>query len=212
MTRAVPKHPMMAGSAAGANSVTGYVTGVDGNVAKVIVPGGNEITVRIDRLRGKSIAPKAGETWILDQPYGSGWMFAVCLGYKGSDEPPEWLAAMLLGSWVNASPLGAWTPGSGLYSPAGFCRDEWNWVSLRGTVTAGTITNDLSTAGPIAADIFRLPAGYRPSVTGQLVFPVASASTAGVGQVLVMPDGYVRATYGDATALSLDGVRFLAAQ
>jgi hypothetical protein len=62
----------------------GRVLGVDGNIAQVQLPTGQIVTVRVDMLRGKSGAPKAGEVWILDQVYGQ-WLFAVPVGVLGVD-------------------------------------------------------------------------------------------------------------------------------
>jgi hypothetical protein len=193
-------------SASGASYTTGIVLGIAGNVAQVRLSTGNQVVnVRTDMTRGKSAPVAAGDIWILDQPYGLGWMFAVCLGYQGT---LSWTSATLLGAWHNFSTPGTWTPGSGLFAPASYLQDATGWVQLRGTVAGGTITGS-SVAGPISADILQLPAGSRPASDGQLLFPTYAA---GPGAVLVTPGGYVRAYAGTAIQVPLDGVRFLAAQ
>ena len=75
----LPNIPTMGG---GASSSKGDVIGVDGVTAEVRLAIGTTIKVRTDYLRGKGAAPRAGETWILDQFYGH-WMFAICVGYRG---------------------------------------------------------------------------------------------------------------------------------
>jgi hypothetical protein len=62
----------------------GRVLGVDGTIAQVQLTTNQIVTVRVDMLRGKSGAPKAGEVWILDQVYGQ-WLFSVPVGVLGVD-------------------------------------------------------------------------------------------------------------------------------
>lgn len=204
------KRNSLNGSASGASFVVGHVLGVTGNVAEVRLSLGDKVVkIRADLMRAKGASVQAGDTWILDQPYGLGWMFAVPISYPGMDKASQWQSASLLGAWVNTSAVGVWVPGSGRYSPASYYKDALGWVSLRGTVSGGTVTGS-SAAGPISADVLQLPVGYRPSTAGQALFP--TVSNGAFGAVLVMPDGYVRAYAGSATALNLNGVRFLAEQ
>lgn len=204
------KRPQTAStSASGASFVRGVIEDIVGNVATVRLSTGNQIVhVRTDLLRAKGAAPQIGENWLLDQPYAAGWMFAVPVGYGGLNAAPEWTAATLLGAWTNYSAPGPWTAGSGLYSPAGYLKDDAGVVWLRGAVAGGTVTAS-DAAGPIAADILQLPVGYRIGPDGQRLFPTYGSAA---GAVLVMPDGYVRAYAGSATRFSLDGVSFLAEQ
>lgn len=140
--------------------------------------------VSITPRRGKGGIPAKGETWVLDQTYGS-WMFAVLL-----DPPrlPDWIPSVLLAPWAGA--------------PVGYLLDSSGMVRLRGTVAAG-VASTSTAAGPIAADVFRLQKGYRPEISA--VFPVASNHS--YGEITVLPDGYVRASAG-AVNWSLDPVAF----
>lgn len=205
----VKRYGHSSSSASGASFAIGVVLGVEGNVAQVRLNVANKIEkVRTDMMRSKGARVRAGETWILDQPYGMGWMFAVPMAYNGLDTAPSWVQPTLLGAWVNFSTPGTWTPGSGLYAPASYLLGDDGWVTLSGHVKSGTVSAS-SAAGPIAADIFQLPVGCRPGNAGQRLFSTYGAAA---GAILVMPDGYVRAYAGNAAQVSLDGVRFLAEQ
>lgn len=209
MSHPVKKPTPSSMSASGAAATRGIVTGIVNNVAQVrLDPGNKTINVRVDMMRAKGVSPKAGESWLFDQPFGNGWWFACPLSYPGLDKAVTWSTPTLLGAWVDFSAPGTWTPGSALYSPAGYYREESGWVSLRGTVKSGTVTNS-SAAGPISADVFQLPAGCRLGTHGQQIFQTYGSAACAV---LVMPDGYVRAYAGSNAQFSLDGVRFLAEQ
>jgi hypothetical protein len=86
------------------------------------------------------------------------------------------------------------------YSNAAYYKDKEGRVQLRGVVgNAGSITN---------STIFILPAGYRPSSSGILVFPVLNNNNA--ARVDVFPDGSVKVIAGTAGWISLDGISFRA--
>lgn len=140
--------------------------------------------VSIIPRRGKGAVPAVGETWMLDQNYGS-WMFAVLLSLPG---PPDWIPSALLSPWVGAVSL---------------LLDAFGVVRLRGLVTGGTASVSTA-AGPLAADILQLPPGYLSGPVAA-VFPVASNHA--YGEVTVRPDGYVRASAGSVN-WSLDPIAF----
>ena len=194
-------------SGSGASYVNGRVLSVVGNIARVRLALGNkEVQVRADIMRAKGVSPQAGENWVLDQVFGVGWMFAAIIGYSGMDAL-TWAAPTLLGSWSNSS-SGTWTDSNGVYAPAGYLREDSGWVVLRGTVSGPSSTNS-NAPGPISADIFQLPEGFRPSPDGQLRFTTV-VQTGASGVAMVRPDGFVRAISGNPALTSLDGIRFLA--
>lgn len=98
-----------------------------------------------------------------------------------------WNAPTLINSWVNF--------GAG-FNPAGYFKDPFGVVHLRGTVKSGTVGND----------IFILPAGYRPANTEIL----ACVSNGVLGIIEVSSGGNVNATAGNNTYFSLDGLTFRA--
>jgi len=101
----------------------------------------------------------------------------------------QWNAPTLLNSWVNyGSP----------FNPAGYWKDPFGVVHLRGTIKLGTI-------GSLA---FLLPVGYRPVNTELLV----CISNGAVGRVSVSGAGGVNPDAGNNTYVSLDGLTFTAAQ
>jgi hypothetical protein len=193
-------------SSSGADIIACKVLSVAGNVAKVMLQYGHRVeSVRTDVLPAKGAKPQAGESWILDQRLGQGWYFAAVLDYAGIDAL-DWLTPILLGSWANTS-SGPWSASNGAYAPVGFARDGLGEVVLRGTATGPT--NNSDAPGPIAADIFQLPDGYRPGSAGQLRFGVMSGNNT-IGSIVVRPDGFVRAVNGSNQSISLDGIRFRA--
>lgn len=153
------------------------------NVALVVLSTGQHVRVRADMLRGKSAAPQAGETWIFDQPYGIGWMFAVPMNYTGGDQD------FTVPTFTNG-----WGSKGGSYQPVGYKLDSGGYVVCQGRLTGGT--------GAQAA--FALPLGYRPG--GQIPFVVCVGT--GTGLITVAGNGVVTpAGTGDT---SLEQVRFLA--
>jgi hypothetical protein len=95
-----------------------------------------------------------------------------------------WIAPTLLNSWAN---LG------GDYPPAGYYKDNFGIVHLRGMVDSG-----------VAADIFLLPVGYRPTYSE--TFSVISNNA--FGRIKVNSTGYVTGIVYDPTYVSLDGITF----
>jgi hypothetical protein len=116
---------------------------------------------------------------------------------------PTWTAPTLLNSWVNF--------GSG-WSEAGYYKDAFSRIHLRGLIHDGTMT--------VPVNLFTLPAGYRPSAS--LMFNVRasdSAENASAGaRIDVAANGNVTlsaidvAGAGTGGYLSLGGISFLAEQ
>lgn len=102
--------------------------------------------------------------------------------------PEQWIAPTLINSWVNF--------GSG-FNPAGYYKDPFGIVHLRGVVKSGVV----------GTDIFTLPIGYRPANTELL----ACVSNGALGIVEPSAAGGVNATAGNNTYFSLDGLTFRAA-
>lgn len=203
------KMPVNPGAVLGAAMSLDYgtITGIDGTMAEVTMTSGTQ-KVRITMTRGKSGIPAVGETWILDKLYGD-WQFAVLVNAP-IPRAPAWVVPLLAGSWVNVNTTAlAWASGAATVPQAAYYLSLNNFVSMRGVVTGPSVST-ANTAGPLAADIFRLPAGSRPSNAGPVKCPVNSNGA--FGSVTVYPDGYVRAAIGSATAVDLSGVRFLAEQ
>ncbi len=94
-------------------------------------------------------------------------------------------APTLLNSWVNF--------GSS-YVDAGYLKDQFGFVRLRGVVKSGTVT----------AIIFQLPAGYRPSKD---IFKAVSSNGA-FGLVTIDSAGNVIASSGSNSWFSLDEISF----
>jgi hypothetical protein len=92
--------------------------------------------------------------------------------------------------WVNEAP--------GLESKAGFFKDPWGVVHLKGLVTGGTVST-----------IFALPSGYRPS-TFECITTERSGAVAFI--CLDPTDGSLYQQFGGSTgSLLLDGLSFSAA-
>lgn len=199
------KRPQAHGAGPGmSGSMLGTVTGVDGDYAQVAMDLGSTERVSVKYLRGKSFRPAAGERWLFDCAYGIRWQFAMYLGPQDATNPTGWVTAALNGSWAHYSAPGTWTSGSGLYSPVSYRLDVDGLVRLRGTA-AGPSVSTSDAAGPVAADVFQLPAWARPDTAGQLLFGTAS------GQLKVFPDGFCRAVTGTPSKISLDGITFTVA-
>jgi hypothetical protein len=98
------------------------------------------------------------------------------------------IAPTLLNGWVN---FGA------PFNPAGYFKDAFGVVHLRGIVKSGTV----NTA------VFTLPAGYRPANTEQ--YAIYTGSTVGVVEILATGD--VIAQVGNNTDFRFDGITFRAA-
>lgn len=97
-----------------------------------------------------------------------------------------------LQAWVAPTLINAWANTGAPYQLAGYWKDPYGTVHLRGRVDTGVTPSD----------IFVLPAGYRPEATSSFLLP----STATVD---VEADGSVRGVTG-ATFISLDSITFRA--
>lgn len=107
---------------------------------------------------------------------------------KANKAQENWTAPTFLNSWINN--------GSG-YNNAGFYKDEFGIVHLRGLVKSGTMQ----------ASIFTLPTGYRPAAREFF----GTVSNALFGSVYIDPDGSVVPWSGSNAWFSLDGITFKAA-
>lgn len=101
--------------------------------------------------------------------------------------PEAFIVPTLLNSWVNF--------GAG-FGNAGYYKDAFGIVHLRGTVATG-----------VAGLIFTLPAGYRPA--GRSIFCVIANNA--LGRVDVDTNGDVIQTIGSNVFVSLESITFRAA-
>jgi len=116
--------------------------------------------------------------------------FKGTLVASANNNDTEQIYAPTLGnSWVNFG---------GGFRNAGYWRDAAGVIHLMGTVKDGTV----DTA------IFTLPVGFRPPLSGALVFPCVSNAL--FGYVEVQSTGDVVCKVGDNTFVSLDGISFKA--
>lgn len=100
----------------------------------------------------------------------------------------SFIAPTLLNSWVNF--------GAG-FNPAGYYKDPFGIVHLRGLVSTGVV----------GSNIFVLPAGYRPTNVETFV----SNSNNAFGRIDVQASGNVILQVGSNVFASLDGMTFRAA-
>lgn len=91
----------------------------------------------------------------------------------------------------------SWVNYSSTYAPAGYYKDPWDVVHLRGMIKDGTV-------GAINGTAFTLPAGYRPEY--DLKFAVSSDNA--FGEVQVRPAGYVVMLTGSNVFFDLAPVSF----
>ncbi|GMX60817.1 hypothetical protein Elgi_07940 [Paenibacillus elgii] len=105
---------------------------------------------------------------------------------------PQWIKPTLLNGWVNY--------GDGAYTDAGYFKDEFGIVHIRGLVKNGQLN----------ASIFMLPLGYRPARA--MVIPVATDGNGQLilGRLTIDFNGSVYHTLGGTGWFSLDGISFLA--
>lgn len=99
-----------------------------------------------------------------------------------------------LQSWVAPTLINSWANSGGAYATAGYWKDPWGTVHLRGRVTGGGFPTD----------VFVLPADYRPQYTQTFAVP---GTTAGV--IDVEADGSVRTISGSGF-VTLDAISFRA--
>lgn len=117
---------------------------------------------------------------------GTDIVSAAVSGFAVLVSSPTWTAPSFLNSWVNDA--------SGLFNTAGYYKDQFGRVYLRGLVKTGTV----------GLPIFNLPAGFRPAKEN--VF--ATVSNGVFADARVEPDGDVVAAAGSNVWFSLDGISF----
>lgn len=112
---------------------------------------------------------------------------------------PSWIAPTLQNSWTNYSSIS---------NQAGYYRDQFGIVHLRGLITGGTTT--------VNTTLFTLPSGYRPAYNQLFVTRASNASKTaeGAARVDVWSNGEVKIVTGDVASfgtgawVSLDGLHF----
>jgi hypothetical protein len=109
-----------------------------------------------------------------------------------AEAEPGWIAATLQNSWVNFG-----VP----HSPAGYRKDKYGRVHLRGLIKNGTTTNGTT--------VLTLPVGFRPSTT-RLLFPAETGGSGAQARADVLPDGTVICQLASAGYFSLDNISFRA--
>ncbi|MBD1836135.1 hypothetical protein H6F61_26485 [Cyanobacteria bacterium FACHB-472] len=97
----------------------------------------------------------------------------------------DWQAPALQNGWVNTTTN---------YSPAGFYKDPFNIVHIRGIVSAGTTSL-----------IFTLPLNYRPPTYRYLFNTVANSA---IARIDIYTNGQVHLVAGSNVGLALDGILF----
>ena len=105
---------------------------------------------------------------------------------SGSIYQGEWIDAILQHSWINYG---------GDYNKAGYFKDSFGMVHLRGLVKSGTL-------GQV---IFTLPDGYCPQ--GRELRVVCTSPNV-AGRIDVMTNGQVVAVHGNSEWISLGGIAF----
>jgi hypothetical protein len=103
----------------------------------------------------------------------------------------DFIPATFQNAWINY--------GNG-YAGAGFTKDEFGWVTVKGMIYNGIL--------PGAA--FVLPAGYRPAELIRFSTQAHNGSAIVVAGIDISTSGNVTVAYGGTTWVSLNGIRFLA--
>lgn len=118
---------------------------------------------------------------------GANWYTAPATSIEAFDTGWSWTAPTLLNSWADY--------GNG-YNPAGYYKDSFNIVHLRGMVKSGAV----------ATNIFVLPTGYRPALLTMFL----TLATDAYSRIDVYSDGSVYVNYlgGASTYVSLDKIMF----
>lgn len=93
--------------------------------------------------------------------------------------------------------INAWANFGGTRNPAGYYKDPFGVVHLRGLIASGTI----------GLTAFTLPAGYRPTNNELMI----ALSNGAVGAVDINSNGNVTPSLGNNAYVSLDGLTFRAA-
>lgn len=101
-----------------------------------------------------------------------------------------------LQAWQTPTLINSWSDSGGAYATAGYWKDPWGIVHLRGRITGGAFPSDA----------FVLPVNYRPEATQSFAVPGTTAAV-----IDVEADGSVRAISGSGF-VSLDSIAFRAYQ
>lgn len=109
-------------------------------------------------------------------------------------------AKKLQENWIDATLVNGWVNAGGIDNNAGYFKDEFSIVYLKGNIKTGTTTR--------ATTLFTLPTGYIPSKN--IIYPVRSynGTSEMLGVILVNTLGQVQILAGFNYSLSLDGVLF----
>ena len=107
--------------------------------------------------------------------------------FQQVSQPEAFIAPTLLNSWVNFDTT---------FNSAGYYKDSFGIVHLRGLVKSGTV----------GVAIFTLPTGYRPVKTELF----ANVSNNAFGRIDIDVSGNVILTTGSNVSASLDGMTFRA--
>jgi hypothetical protein len=97
-------------------------------------------------------------------------------------------------AWIAPTFSGTWANVGGGFNNAGYYKDPFGVVHLRGLVKSGTIPST----------IFTLPVGYRPTAQYYLVV----LSQGAIGRLDIATSGTVSATTGNNLSFSLDNIHF----
>lgn len=101
----------------------------------------------------------------------------------------DWIPPTLTNSWINFG---------GAEATAGYFKDQFGVVHLKGTIKSGTLD----------AAAFTLPAGYRPAALTYY----ATNSNGAFGALNIYSNGEVRPKSGSSVFFSLAGITFKAVQ
>jgi hypothetical protein len=142
-----------------------------------------------------------GGIWTLDN---RSWLTIASLkgvkGDQGIQGPPGAIEGLpTVEAWQTPTLINSWANYGAANNPAGYFKDPFGIVHLRGLVKNGT---------PIPSDIFTLPAGYRPFQQELHV----TISNGLIGYAQVNTAGGVRCQAGNASYFSIDGITFRAYQ
>lgn len=113
------------------------------------------------------------------------------LSVAGTIESEAYIQPTLLNGFANYG---------GGFANAGYYKDKTGIVRLRGLVNTA--------ANPSGLVIFTLPAGYRPSTSGTLLFMTGNNNS--LGRIDILPNGDLYVMVGAAGWFNLDGISFRA--
>ena len=166
-------------------------------------PAGYGANVVAGSIRADDIAPHTIAAGQLAAP--EGWHAVAAFRAAGLLTDPCASQTAIFCGVVAPYGAGEWKNAGGSFAPAGFYRDLEGGVHLRGLVSMASV-------GYSEAEIFVLPAGYRPA--HELVFATVDNDAKGSypARVDVDPDGSVHVVSGNYTFLSLDSISFRAGQ